>query len=320
MPKTSRHYREEYDGKRNYHHDDYDGNSKKRRHHDEDEYDGKRNYHHDEMEEYDGKRNYHYDDAMEYDGKKKKKATSSTRKAGKSSTAAGKKKKSTSSIKKTSASIGKKKGGVLGKKKPSVLGKKKASVLGKKKAGVVGKVKRAMSAYAFWYTKKGYPSLKAKNPHLGVTEIAKLASSEWADVDEAHRAPFMKMAEKDKERSARERLALKKARAKSRGYDGITPYIQWANSGERNKVKADHPNMGFVEISKELGRRWQKVKHNYPSKARATSGAKRTKSKSQSKSKSKSKSKSTRSKRSRKDGMDGEEMQEEEREEYGDEE
>ena len=66
--------------------------------------------------------------------------------------------------------------------------------------------KKPVSAYMYFSNAKR-AEIKEANPGIAVTEIAKLLGEQWRNADDAAKAPFVAMANKDKTRYANEKKA-----------------------------------------------------------------------------------------------------------------
>jgi len=72
--------------------------------------------------------------------------------------------------------------------------------------------KRALSAF-FWFCNDERPAIRAANPSYAVGDVAKELGRMWGEVDEAGKKKYVAMAEKDKERYARDMAAYKSGAA-----------------------------------------------------------------------------------------------------------
>merc|ERR1711971_650605 len=70
--------------------------------------------------------------------------------------------------------------------------------------------KRPLSAY-FFFTGEKRAEVKAENPALKMTEIAKLLGEMWKEMDATEKAPYEKKAEIAKQKYEVEKAAYKKA-------------------------------------------------------------------------------------------------------------
>jgi len=66
--------------------------------------------------------------------------------------------------------------------------------------------KRAMSGF-FWFSSEGRSKVKAANPDFSIGDVAKELGRRWSEIDEATKAKFEAMAEKDRERYEKEKQA-----------------------------------------------------------------------------------------------------------------
>lgn len=73
--------------------------------------------------------------------------------------------------------------------------------------------KRALSAF-FWFCNDERPAIREANPGCTVGDVAKELGRKWADVDEADKKRYGAMAEKDKERYAKEMAVYKEGGAR----------------------------------------------------------------------------------------------------------
>lgn len=135
-------------------------------------------------------------------------------------------------------------------KAPKGVRKQKASDEKKRRKP---KFKRASSAWIFYVKEHATKdsAFRRKHPNLEQKEVTALLSKEWHRLSDAEKAPYVKLAAKDKERSARERAAYKAEHAKP-----PNNYMKFANA-HREQVRAENPDMSMTEVSKELGKMWK---------------------------------------------------------------
>ncbi|XP_023326888.1 high mobility group protein DSP1 isoform X2 [Eurytemora carolleeae] len=66
--------------------------------------------------------------------------------------------------------------------------------------------KRALSGF-FWFSNEERGKVKAANPDFGVGEVAKELGKRWGECDEAFKQKYEEMAERDRARYDKEKLA-----------------------------------------------------------------------------------------------------------------
>jgi uncharacterized short protein YbdD (DUF466 family) len=136
------------------------------------------------------------------------------------------------------------------------------------KMGKDGKPRGKMSSYAF-FVQTCREEHKKKHPGEQVVfaEFSKKCSEKWKAMSGKEKHRFEEMAEKDKGRYDKEMQSFEKSGGKvgkgKRKKDPNAPkrslsaFFCFCND-ERQKVKAQHPNLSVGEIAKELGKRWEK--------------------------------------------------------------
>jgi len=135
----------------------------------------------------------------------------------------------------------------------------------KRRRNRVKKPKGARNPYVFFSISKR-EELKAEN--LEFNEMTKRLGEEWAKVSEKDRKKYEKMAETDRERYEKEMETFRqehpdqdsskksKRRKKAGEPKGSrNAYIFFSNE-ERDKVRADNPDMAPKDVMTELGKRW----------------------------------------------------------------
>ena len=128
--------------------------------------------------------------------------------------------------------------------------------------------KRAKTSYIFFCIKKRDEIMK-ENPNMSAKEIIKELGIVWRDLPDNKKAPFVKLAEKDKERYEMEMknyeppdlgfVETKKKKAKRNGPKrSLTAYIFFCKE-HRDTLKNENPNWTTKEITSGLGKRWKEL-------------------------------------------------------------
>lgn len=125
-----------------------------------------------------------------------------------------------------------------------------------------------MTAYAF-FVQTCREEHKKKHPEENVvfTEFSRKCAERWKTMLDKEKKRFQEMAENDKKRYDSEMQNYTPQGEKTRGKkrkqvkDPNAPKRSlsaffWFSNDERGKVKAQNPEFGVGDISKELGRRW----------------------------------------------------------------
>jgi len=141
--------------------------------------------------------------------------------------------------------------------------------------------KRPLSAFMF-FCQDNRPALKQANPNANFSELGKIMGAAWKEVSEADKKPYEAKNETDKKRYDREKAnytggaaegsddegskktkkSKKEAAPKKGKKDKDAPksapsaYVLFC-SGERPKLKAQHPDATFGELGTLLGAAWK---------------------------------------------------------------
>lgn len=123
---------------------------------------------------------------------------------------------------------------------------------GKRKAGP-GAPKRPLSAFIFWGQEER-PKLKKENPGLSFAELGRILGQKWSALDDIDKAPFVKMAEADRERYDRELESRPRAPKKA-----MSAFTLFSND-RRETIKAENPGLIMAgDIAKLLGEEWRQL-------------------------------------------------------------
>jgi len=118
-----------------------------------------------------------------------------------------------------------------------------------------GKPKRALNSFMF-FAIDNRKSVSQKHPSYSVTDIGRKLGEMWRSMGSEDKAPYERMAAKDKERSARERSVFVKSRGPKKP---ASEFIQFS-SQRRRQLKEDHPDWSFGQLSKAVGAEWSERK------------------------------------------------------------
>eukprot|EP00474_Spongospora_subterranea_P009112 CRZ09570.1 hypothetical protein [Spongospora subterranea] len=110
--------------------------------------------------------------------------------------------------------------------------------------------KRPLSAFMHW-GQGMRTQLKEENPLAGFGELGKLLGLRWAEMSETDKAPFVVLAERDRERYDQERDSLPRAPKKAQ-----TAFMLFS-SERRPILKEDRPELSSVDLSRVLGEEWR---------------------------------------------------------------
>lgn len=167
-------------------------------------------------------------------------------------------------------------------KKHLKQGMKRTRGSGEKKLKDENAPKKNKNSYMFFCDKKR-PQIKAANPDLKVTEIAKLLGQSWKEATSESKAKYEKKAEADKvryqaeiadyKRPSDEELSKQKInQKKTRGKQSGTKKAAKEGAPKKNKsaylffcedkrpeVKDAFPDMKGTEVMSELGRLWKEL-------------------------------------------------------------
>jgi HMG (high mobility group) box len=165
-----------------------------------------------------------------------------------------------------------------------IVGKKaKTKATGEKKLKDENAPKRPKSAYLFFAEKKR-PEIKAENPDLKMTEVAKILGERWKDATPQCKAKYVKKAEQakllykeamkdyvrpgddvlveqkinQKKKRGKQSTGDKKRKKKPEGAPkGPKSAYMFFCAAKRAEVKAENPDWKMTDIAKELGRMWK---------------------------------------------------------------
>lgn len=129
--------------------------------------------------------------------------------------------------------------------------------------------KRSMSAFMF-FSNANRDIVKAQNPGLSFTEIAREIGNRWAVLSQDDRSPYATLAAQDKARYEEEKRlyvpdpkyiaqelrpgkAKKDPNAPKRAMSGF----MFFSNHMRPKLKARHPDITFLELGTEIGKLWR---------------------------------------------------------------
>ena len=116
--------------------------------------------------------------------------------------------------------------------------------------------------------------VKAEHPEWGVPEIAKELGKRWAEMIPEDKEHYQKKADEAKKKYDEDLAAYKKENGLEEDPNmpkkPLTAYITWSQDN-RDKVKAELPELSVTEVVKELGKRWKELspedKQQYQQKA-----------------------------------------------------
>jgi len=132
--------------------------------------------------------------------------------------------------------------------------------------------KKPLSAY-FLFSQEERLKVKAENPDLSITEVAKELGKRWATLD-----PSLKHSYEQRYQEARKLYEAemshykpqKKKKDPNAPKQPLSAYFIFSTE-ERLKVKEINPNFSICDIAKELGRRWAdmdpSIKQRYQARA-----------------------------------------------------
>jgi len=137
--------------------------------------------------------------------------------------------------------------------------------------------KRPINPYLH-FAKITRPSVKEENPGLPVRKVVSIMATMWRGMTAEQKAPFVVLADQDKQRYAEERARFvelspekpvfnrkrkrNKVKAKSVGHGRVKraapAYIFFSNKHRREVMNAN-PQMSTAEVSKVLGQMWHRL-------------------------------------------------------------
>jgi upstream-binding transcription factor len=171
--------------------------------------------------------------------------------------------------------------------------KAKAKKRAPKKKVDPNRPKRPASSFMF-FANAERPGLRAANPKMAVTDIAKKLGEMWRELSEVNRAPFEAKAAVDRQRykdamvnytpppvsssssssssddhhhrrkkkakktKKPKRKPKKKAKDPNKPKRGMSSFMYFANA-KRNEVRQAHPELKITEVGKRLGVMWNEL-------------------------------------------------------------
>ncbi|GMH32761.1 hypothetical protein BSKO_00595 [Bryopsis sp. KO-2023] len=144
------------------------------------------------------------------------------------------------------------------KERETKKGKGKSKGKAKKVPGVERKTKSPPSAYICFIKSDRWNQVKEEHPGIKPSEMMKIMGTEWRNLSEEEKRPFVEMAKEGKERLGSEVKAEKpKTKDSVEGAKKkVGPFIVFC-AVHRAPVKADNPDMKFGDIAKRLGQMWR---------------------------------------------------------------
>ena len=127
-----------------------------------------------------------------------------------------------------------------------------------------------MTAYNF-YSKGQYPAHKSANSELKFGDIQKLISTEWKEMSDSDKTPYMTLHMDDKARYATEielfnatpdelKVTTKKKKAKYMGPKRpLSAYMFFKHDASAD-IKKANKDISFGDLQKEVGVRWTSLK------------------------------------------------------------
>jgi hypothetical protein len=130
-----------------------------------------------------------------------------------------------------------------------------------------GAPKRPLTAF-FLFMGENRDMIKKNNPTAAFTEIPKIGAQEWAKVKPSVKAKYETMAQKDRERYAKQmesyvpspedkKVSRKKKdpNAPKRAKSGFIFFVEQRNG----RVRKEHPEFKMTEVMKHLGGEWKSM-------------------------------------------------------------
>jgi len=117
--------------------------------------------------------------------------------------------------------------------------------------------KKPLSAY-FLFSQEERLKVKEENPEFSIIDVAKEIGRRWATVDPVLKATYEKKYQEAKELYDIEMgpyKTQKKKKDPNAPKQPMSAYLIFS-AEQRSKVKDENPSLTFIEIAKELGRRW----------------------------------------------------------------
>lgn len=117
------------------------------------------------------------------------------------------------------------------------------------------KVKGAMSAYLIYWQEVQH-TLKAENPALIHTDLARLCGQNWKALSVEEKQPYFDKAAADKSRYASERAAEGDEPAEESKKPRKTGFVLFCKANRRD-LKRDYPDLAPIELRKMLSEKWK---------------------------------------------------------------